>query len=187
MYAVLRARVEELLAIGGPSLQKTVHSGPVGKTVKIRGLNPQAMLETKRLLDRAIKGERFVETLGGVRCVPVWSPFFAHRYFDAYAAELESWIGKGHFTLNCLTSDCATPVSMTELSTVLGDGFLPLMRLALDEHVNTHAESLQFCITPDCLQVYALDGERIVYCSTCAVSICTCCHVEEHVGLTRAE
>ncbi len=88
MYAVLRARVEELLAIGGPSLQKTVHSGPVGTTVKIRGLNPQAMLETKRLLDRAIKGERFVETLGGVRCVPVWSPFFAHRYFDAYAAEL---------------------------------------------------------------------------------------------------
>jgi hypothetical protein len=328
MYEVLRERVEELLAMGGPSLHKTVHSGPVTTTVKIRGLNPQSITEIKRLMDRSIKGERFVETLGGVRCVPVWSPFFAHRYFDAYAAEIEhfsgafvlrdsrrrelrlygnsgaierakegikkfvqnchsvrlstfasrrhfsnaknrpegvlydtsrsllivhgaataelltsslaaletrggkngggsadtqrlahggecpvcycppdegsslrlsscghsyckdcfeSWIGQGHFPLNCLTADCATPVSMTELSTVLGDGFLPLLRLALDEHVNTHSESLRFCITPDCPQVYALDGERMVYCSTCAVSICTCCGVEDHLGLTCAE
>ena len=329
MYSVLRDRVEELLALGGPSLQRTVHSGPVSTTLKIRGLDPKAMLETKRLLDRAIQGERFVETSGGLRCVPVWSPYFGHRSFDADAAEIErlsgafvlrdtrrrelrlfgnssaierakqaikgfvsdcrfvrlssfssrrhfsnaknrpegclydpsrsvlivhgaataellassvtameeawggqgagrsaeyerpsdggecpvcycppeegstlrlsscghsyckecfeSWIGQGHFPLNCLTANCAQPVTMTELSTVLGDGFLPLLRLALDEHVNSHVESLRFCITPDCPQVYALDGERMVYCSTCALAICTRCHVEEHGGLTCAE
>ena len=99
LYSVLQTRVEELLAIGGPSLQKTVHSGPVSTTVKIRGLNPQAILETKRLLDRTIKGERFVETLGGVRCVPVRSPFFVYRYFDTYAVEIT------HFSLTFVFRD----------------------------------------------------------------------------------
>lgn len=90
LFLVLRPRIDELIAggVGAQAMQSVVHAGPVATTIKIRGANPKATLALKRDIDHVLKGERFVETVGGVRCVPVWSPYFEHRVFDSDAAEV---------------------------------------------------------------------------------------------------
>ena len=99
----------------------------------------------------------------------------------------EGWLGQAHFPFVCLAAGCQRPIALRDLKSRLGESFIPLLRLALDEHVNSHGDDLRFCVTPDCPNVYATVGERVVCCSTCAVSVCTRCHVEDHAGLTCEE
>jgi hypothetical protein len=102
-----------------------------------------------------------------------------------YCAEcFEGWVAQARFPLRCFGDGCGRPVGMRQLRLELGDGFLPLLRLALDEHVNANADALRFCVTPDCPDVYEAGGSRVVCCSSCACATCTHCHVEDHAGLT---
>ena len=105
----------------------------------------------------------------------------------------EMWItqassAEGKFPFLCLNGDCQKAVPMTELSAQLEPSiFNRLLRVALDKHVNQNGDALQFCVTPDCPQVYQLGGARVVQCSSCQISICTACKVEEHEQLTCGE
>ena len=95
-----------------------------------------------------------------------------------------SWIDQKKFPLCCLNIGCGVPLKISQLSSLLEDGFIPLIRSALDEYANAHSDKVKFCITADCPQVYLTDAERVVTCSCCNVSICTSCNIQEHDGLT---
>ncbi len=319
-YAVLRPRIDAVLAAGGPGLRGVAHPGPRTTVVKIRGDSAVGVATTKRLLDGIVAGERLVEVVGGVRNVPVWCEGFRGRggaaldaavaavgvfiqrssrdtslraygepgavaaaravacrlvaayrashhivpvrtaaarrrlavrglpgmpgaVFDAgrravlvtgdaaaaaaaaaavaaleggaeagaaaaaecptcfcelgaghvrlqacghaYCREcFDGWLAQGEFPLACFVEGCGAPLALRQLREVLGDRFRPLVRAALDAHVAAHPEALRFCITPDCPQMYATDGDRVVRCGSCAVTLCTRCHVEEHAGVS---
>lgn len=316
-FTVLKERLHGLL----DGVQSVTHPGPVATVIKIRATVPRTVYELKRTVDRLIKGETFVETVGGVRCVPVWSPIFDAHWFAAEAAVISaatgafiladgrrrelrlvgegpaidhtkaalrallaefhavpltgdalrrvkrgyvlplhsvllparrlllvrgaaakvhvaslleaagaaadnveanastgaltdcpicfcapelpvrlqqcghtycqscfhSWLGQGCFPIACMAAACGQPVPMAELQARLGDGLLPLLRQALYAYVAEHSETWRHCITPDCPQVYATDGQRRCFCTSCGVWICTRCHVDDHEGLTCVE
>lgn len=59
---------------------------------------------------------------------------------------------------------------------------------SLNHYVKKNPEKSNFCITPDCEQIYTWESKELcVQCSTCFVSICTACKVENHEGLTCAQ
>jgi hypothetical protein len=59
------------------------------------------------------------------------------------------------------------------------------MREAVDDHVNKHLDSFQFCFTPGCSGICRLGPlSRLSCCSTCDTTFCTACNVEEHEALS---
>ena len=103
-----------------------------------------------------------------------------------------SWLCSGSqtctFPVTCLSEDCGKGLALEELCKLLSrPNFLSLMRAAVDNHVMTNLSHYQFCITPGCSGIYSIPPDptgRISCCSTCNVSICCHCKIQEHDGLT---
>ena len=89
------------------------------------------------------------------------------------------------FPLACLAEGCAENVATLDIKRAISqEGFQQLQHAAVDDYVNAHLNSFQYCITPGCGGLFSLGTSRLARCSNCAISICTSCKVEEHDGLT---
>jgi hypothetical protein len=116
-----------------------------------------------------------------------------HRYSSACSRDWASASAAGGggastFPLVCLDERCEDRVAVADLRRALpAEQLARLMRSALDEHVNSHLERLQFCLSPGCAGISTVAEARTARCSACALSICTRCKVEEHDGLTCRE
>ena len=89
------------------------------------------------------------------------------------------------FPLTCLAEGCAENVATLDIKRAISqEGFQQLQHAAVNEYVNAHLNSFQYCITPGCGGIFSLGDSRLARCSNCAISICISCKVEEHDGLT---
>jgi hypothetical protein len=65
--------------------------------------------------------------------------------------------------------------------------FERLLDASFTAYVRTHPNDFQYCPTPDCIQVYRLSTASTTFdCPQCLASICTCCGVISHDGMTCA-
>jgi hypothetical protein len=64
-----------------------------------------------------------------------------------------------------------------------------LYSAALKSYVKRNPQCSNFCITPDCEQIYCWEAgvETVALCSACFVSVCVACKVESHEGLSCAQ
>lgn len=109
--------------------------------------------------------------------------------FDQYLAQAHSSYD-AKFPLRCLHEHCGAPIPLFELEAALDiEQTAQMYRTALKCYVKQHPDRCNFCITPNCEQVYTWEGpaDLVVQCSTCFASICTACKVEYHEGLTCAQ
>jgi hypothetical protein len=83
VYRVLKTRINGLVLAAAPALQSVIHQGENTTVLKIRGSSTQVVANTKGEMERILRCERFVETSGGVRCVPVLARCFESRTADA--------------------------------------------------------------------------------------------------------
>ena len=79
---VLKPRIDACISAAAPALQSVTHQSEVLIILKIRGSSARIVADTKREIERYVRGERFVETSGGVRGVPVLG-----RCFDSCASD----------------------------------------------------------------------------------------------------
>ncbi|KAG5219399.1 ATP-dependent RNA helicase [Salix suchowensis] len=68
-------------------------------------------------------------------------------------------------------------------------GLLASARAAFMSHVTRHPQSLKYCRTPDCTQIYrATEGRAgsscTVQCPSCFSSVCAACHEDGHEGMS---
>ena len=95
------------------------------------------------------------------------------------------------FPLVChgIDKKCGEPIPLPIAREILTpDDFEVLFQSAFSSHVLLHPETLHYCPTPDCPQVYRVTPEGIsMQCPECLSSICTHCHTEAHEGLTCAD
>lgn len=119
-----------------------------------------------------------------------------HRYCrDCFLAWLCSGTQTCDFPIQCLAEGCAREAELDELDRALPrPDFLSLLRSAVDKHVMANQCKYQFCLSPGCSGIFAhpenaLDTtgsheQRTATCSTCQMTVCTQCKVQEHEGLT---
>jgi hypothetical protein len=90
------------------------------------------------------------------------------------------------YPVECLADGCASFAPLEVLERCLTrEEFQRAMREAVDDHVNKHLDSFQFCFTPGCSGICRLDPlSRLACCSTCDTTFCTACKVEEHEDLS---
>ena len=104
---------------------------------------------------------------------------------------LTAAIEQKFFPLTCLGNEakCTERISLYAAKEVLSAAdFDTMVSAAFDAYVQTHPEELQYCPTPDCLQVFRPAREGIfLQCPSCLVRICPNCKTEAHDGLTCAE
>eukprot|EP01034_Spumella_vulgaris_P022215 gene22215-28329_t len=109
--------------------------------------------------------------------------------FAQYLAQsLNSYDAK--FPICCLSGKCLQPVSLFELEASLSIADAASMySAALKNYVKRNPQCSNFCITPDCEQIYCWESgvELVAQCSSCFMSICVACKVESHDGLTCAQ
>ena len=104
---------------------------------------------------------------------------------------LTAAIQQKFFPLTCLGNEarCTERISLHTAKEVLSAAdFDAMVSAAFDVYVQTHPEEIQYCPTPDCLQVFRPVREGIfLQCPSCLVRICPNCKTEAHDGLTCAE
>lgn len=92
------------------------------------------------------------------------------------------------FPLAChgIGKKCGEPIPLPTARVILTpDEFEALFQSAFSSYVLLHPETIQYCPTPDCPQVYRTTPEGIsMQCPECLSAICTHCHTEAHEGLT---
>ncbi|KZW03715.1 hypothetical protein EXIGLDRAFT_715787 [Exidia glandulosa HHB12029] len=97
---------------------------------------------------------------------------------------------KGPFPLLCIGDDakCGQPIPLPIIRRIITeDAFAQLLRAAFSAHVDGNADSLHYCRTPACEQIYAVNAEteaRAVACPACYATVCTGCSAGAHADMT---
>ncbi|KIV78364.1 hypothetical protein PV11_10087 [Exophiala sideris] len=83
-------------------------------------------------------------------------------------------------------SECRKPVPLQELQEILSHKqYEALLTRSLQNHVQSHPNTLRYCPTPDCPTIFRLTDEAIALpCDQCLMSICTKCCTASHEGFT---
>lgn len=89
------------------------------------------------------------------------------------------------FPLICLAQDCNASVHLEGMKdNIDSTSFLTLLRHSIDDHVRKSPSHLQFCVTPTCPGIVALNPDSAeAVCSTCTMTICTKCDAA-HTGMS---
>ncbi|KDQ28024.1 hypothetical protein PLEOSDRAFT_1065341 [Pleurotus ostreatus PC15] len=91
--------------------------------------------------------------------------------------------------LGCAHVYCTPCMRHLLTSAVEADNF-PLTCAAFTSHVTRNPQSLKYCRTPDCTQIYraATEGRGgsrcTVQCPSCFSSVCAACHEDGHEGMS---
>jgi len=96
------------------------------------------------------------------------------------------------FSLRCAgdSSKCEKEVPLAELQEYLSSRvFEKILEESFKSHVRRRPEAFQYCVTPDCDQVYRASSKELpttFTCPSCLTAVCTGCHAL-HQGMTCAE
>ncbi len=90
---------------------------------------------------------------------------------------------KAGFIIRCAgdSNTCQQPLSLTSVQEHLPSStFESLLTASFTSHLRQHPESLRYCPTPDCEQIYRVSSTStnapIFTCPQCLTSLCTNCH-----------
>jgi len=98
------------------------------------------------------------------------------------------------FSLRCAgdSSKCSQELPLSELQSHLSSRvFEKILEESFKSHVRRRPETLQYCATPDCDQIYRVSSKKVSVpatftCPSCLMSVCTACHAS-HQGMSCAE
>ena len=110
-----------------------------------------------------------------------------HSYCTSCISEyLVSAADSDRFPVACLGEDgrCTSAIPLETLSKLLSPELeARLLRSAFLAYVRSNQDTLRFCPTADCPEVYRVGEEGMMHrCPSCLNAICPACHVEYHEG-----
>ena len=92
------------------------------------------------------------------------------------------------FPIKCVEDGCKQLlflVDLTEILKLTQGTWQELQEASLDCYMRKCQEKYRYCVTPDCLMVYRTSSDGTLFCCDgCHITICTTCHVEQHLGIT---
>ncbi|KAL4259106.1 RING-type E3 ubiquitin transferase [Pleurotus pulmonarius] len=95
------------------------------------------------------------------------------------------------FPLMCVGEECQEHIPIPIVQRFLPPAdFARLLEAAFTSHVTRNPQSLKYCRTPDCNQIYrAATDDRAgvactVQCPSCFSGVCAACHEDGHEGMT---
>lgn len=110
---------------------------------------------------------------------------------DCVKLHIESVISARDFPIKCCHEDCDELWALADVRNMSKMGMCTMQTVlnsSISCFVAANKDKARYCITPDCQMVYKVSktGARFV-CFLCQMSICCCCHVEYHTGMSCAK
>ncbi|KAJ3104040.1 hypothetical protein HDU97_009587 [Phlyctochytrium planicorne] len=106
---------------------------------------------------------------------------------DCLKALLSHASTSGPFPICCVAEKCTEKLDLSLIQSFSSLAeFQALVNASFNSFVNSNGNKFQFCPTPDCPQIYAVDTGT-TECDTCNASICANCRTISHEGLSCEE
>ncbi|KAI9738723.1 MAG: hypothetical protein M1834_008228 [Cirrosporium novae-zelandiae] len=108
---------------------------------------------------------------------------------ECFRNQIESYTNSGKFPLCCVGSNnkCQQKFTLKDLRNIFQE-FEELLQASCKTYIQTRLQEFQYCSTPDCEQVYRKTTDPLTFdCPSCFSSICACCHLSSHDGMSCAE
>jgi hypothetical protein len=98
-----------------------------------------------------------------------------------------------NFPLICVGEEatCTVAIAIATIQKFLPpSAFNHLLEVIFSSHVENAPQSLRYCRTPDCTQVYRCSQDNMpnaIQCPSCFGTTCSACHKDGHEGMTCAD
>ncbi|KZV65047.1 hypothetical protein PENSPDRAFT_638914 [Peniophora sp. CONT] len=182
--------------------EENVHFDPSTRVLTTSG-GDDARHIVSRVVKRTMRGSALIPYDGADACpicfdvvrAPLLLPC-GHAYCSSCLRHfVNSAADSDKFPLACMGNEarCNAPIPIPIFERFLPQpALVQLLEAAFFAYVSQHPQTLKFCRTPDCEQIYRAvpllrTGPSPVQCPACLTVICPACHEDSHESMTCEE